>query len=42
MWKVKSSVDVCPKNTRHPMVETSEVFFIMGLLQWNVKSPGVL
>ena len=27
-----------PRNTRHPMVETSERFFLMGLLQRNVKS----
>ena len=27
-----------PRNTRHPMVETSERFFLMWLLQRNVKS----
>ena len=27
-----------PRNNRHPMVETSERFFLMGLLQRNVKS----
>ena len=27
-----------PKNTRHPMVETSERLFLMRLLQWNFKS----
>ena len=27
-----------PRNTRHPMVEASERFFLMGLLQRNVKS----
>ena len=32
-----------PKNTRHRMVEKSERFFLMMLLQWNVKSsrPGI-
>ena len=33
-----------PKNTRHdPIVEKSETFFLMRLLQWNVQSscPGV-
>ena len=27
-----------PRNNRHPMVETSERYFLMGLLQRNVKS----
>ena len=27
-----------PKNNMHPMVEKSERFFLMRLLQWNVKS----
>ena len=32
-----------PKSTRHRMVEKSERFFLMRLLQWNVKSsrPGI-
>ena len=31
-----------PKNTMHPMVETSERFFIMWLLQRNVESNRVV